>query len=217
MGAERLGSFSTAVDLIRHGETVLTLIDPHARGRDADAFERWLQARLTIAELPRLLLPSCDTRCNELNHDPDDHVVLSELALDPTAPRPTSWWAGWNETLQERHQSGSVLYAGAPAMPQTPGDRRLPAGTRLRRLATTDPAWVTYDGSAQETLYSIIGGPMAGQSLIAVTFGPAPLLPALAGVLIAPDHPPARDANVVVRMLAAGWAAVERGLPYEEA
>lgn len=95
--------------------------------------------------------------------------------------------------------------------------RRLPAGTRLRRLATTDPAWVTYDGRAQETLYSIIGGAMAGQSLIAVTFGPAPLLPALAGVLIAPDHPPAHDANVVVRMLAAGWAAVERGLPYEEA
>ena len=57
---------------------------------------------------------------------------------------------------------------------------------------------------------------MGGRSLTAVTFGPAPLLPALAGVLIATDHPPARDANVVVRMLAAGWAAVERGLPFEE-
>lgn len=29
-------------------------------------------------------------------------------------------------------------------------------------------------------------------------------------------HPPVRDAVVAARLLAAGWAAVERGLPYEE-
>jgi hypothetical protein len=217
MDQDRSGRFSTAVHLIRHGESVLTLIDPRARGRDTDAFEHWLQARLTIAELPRLLLPACDARCNELNHDPDDYVVLSDLAVDRVEPRPASWWAGWNDTLQERHAAGGARYAGAPAMPLTPEGSRLVTGTRLRRLATTDPQWVTYDGSVQETLFGVVGGPMAGLALIAVTFGPASLLPALAGVLIAPDHPPARDANVAVRLLAAGWAAVERGLPYEDA
>lgn len=213
---QRFRTFSATVDLIRRGETVLTLIDPRARGRNADSFERWLQARLSIAALPRLFLPPCDARCHHLNHDPDDHVVLTDLAVDPTTPRPASWWAGWNETLQELHQSGPVLYAGSPSLPLTPADRRMPAGTRLRRLTTTDATWVTYDGSVQESLYHVVTGPMAGSALIAVSFGPAPLLPALAGVLIAPDHPPARDANVVVRMLAAGWAAVERGLPYED-
>jgi hypothetical protein len=49
-----------------------------------------------------------------------------------------------------------------------------------------------------------------------VTFGPAPLLPALAGILVAPDHPPARDPKVAIWLLAAGWSAVERGLPFEE-
>lgn len=213
---QRFRTFSATVDLIRRGETVLTLIDPRARDRNADSFERWLQARLSIAALPRLFLPPCDARCHQLNHDPDDHVVLTDLAVDPTTPRPAAWWAGWNETLQELHQSGPVLYAGSPSLPLTPADRRMPAGTRLRRLATTDATWVTYDGSVQESLYHVITGPMSGSALIAVTFGPAPLLPSLAGALIAPDHPPARDANVVVRMLAAGWAAVERGLPYED-
>lgn len=212
----RFRSFSAAVDLIRRGESVLTLIDPHARDRDAASFERWLQARLTIAELPRLLLPACDARCHELNHDADDHVVLTDLAVDPTTPRPVTWWTGWNETLRELHESGPLVYAGSPALPQTPSDGRLPAGSRLRRLTTTDPAWVAYDGSVQETLFHVLTGPQAGATLVAVTFGPAPLLPALAGILIAPDHPPARDANVAVRMLAAGWAAVERGLPYED-
>jgi hypothetical protein len=213
---KRFGSFSAAVDLIRRGESVLTLIDPQARGRDAATFERWMQARLTIAELPRLLLPACDARCHELNHDADDHVVLTDLAVDPTPPRPVTWWTGWNDTLQELHQSGRLVYAGSPALPQTPPTSRLPAGTRLRRLTTTDPAWVAYDGSVQETLFHVVTGPLAGAALIAATFGPAPLLPALAGVLIAPDHPPAHDANVVIRRLAAGWAAVERGLPYED-
>jgi hypothetical protein len=38
----------------------------------------------------------------------------------------------------------------------------------------------------------------------------------LAGALIAPDHPPVRDPATVRRMLAAGWDAVERALPFEE-
>ena len=42
------------------------------------------------------------------------------------------------------------------------------------------------------------------------------VLPALAGVLLAPDHPPARDPKVAIWLLAAGWSAVERGLPFEE-
>ena len=207
---------SVAVDLIRRGETVLTLIDPGARGRNPDAFSQWLRARLTIAELPRLILPGCDGRCADLAHDPDDFVILSDIALDPAAPRRSSWWGDWNESLEHLHQSGPVWYAGAPAMPVTARDRRLGIGTRLRRITSTDPAWVTYDRTPQETLFHVVDGPAAGASLIAVTFGPAPLLPTLAGVLIAPDHPPVRDARVAIRLLAAGWSAVERGLPYEE-
>ncbi len=195
---------------------MLTLIDPGARDRDPDAFSQWLRARLTIAELPRLILPGCDDRCADLDHDPDEFVILSDVALDPAAPRRASWWADWNESLEQLHQSGPVWYAGAPAMPMTPMHRRLGIGTKLRRVTSTDPAWVAYDRTPQETLYHVVDGPLAGASLIAVTFGPAPLLPTFAGTLIAPDHPPARDARVAIRLLAAGWSAVERGLPYEE-
>lgn len=213
---DRYRTFSIAVDLIRRGETVLTLIDPAARGRDPDAFTQWLSARLMIAELPRLILPDCDVRCPTVDHDPDSFVVLSDLALDATESRGQSWWAGWNETLEREHQSTGPWYAGAPAMPLTPIERRLAAGTRLRRITSTDPFWVAYDGAPLEALYAIQDGPLAGASLVAVTFGPAPLLPALAGVLVASDHPPSRDPQVAIRLLAAGWAAVERGLPFEE-
>ena len=205
-----------AVDLLRHGETVLTLIDPAARDRDPDRFSRWLSARLAIAELPRLLLPRCDRRCAGLPHDPDAFVALSDIALDPTEPRRATWWQGWNDTLDREHQARPMWYAGAPVLPITPLAGRLTAGTRLLRVATTDPFWVTYDATAQETLFRIIDGPRGGDSLIAVTFGPAPLLPALAGVLVAPDHPPVRDRAIAARLLAAGWPIVGRGLPYED-
>ncbi len=207
---------SNAVDLIRRGETVLTLIDPGGQGRDPQAFSQWLRARLTIAELPRLILPDCDIRCAGLAHDPDDFVILSDIALDPAEPRRPSWWADWNDSLDHLHQSGAVWYAGAPALPVTPRNQRLGIGTRLRRVTSTSPAWVAYDRTPQETLFHIVDGAQAGGSLIAVTFGPAPLLPTFAGTLIAPDHPPVRDARIAVRLMAAGWSAVERGLPYEE-
>jgi hypothetical protein len=152
-----------------------------------------------------------------VSHAPERVVVLSDVAIDPTPPRAFSWWSGWNETLERTVQRGPLWYAGAPALPVTPEGGRLSAGTALRRVATTDPYWVAYDGAAQETLYRIGTGPLAGGFVIAVSFGHAPLLPTLAGVLVAPDHPPARDPAVAVRMLAAGWAAVERGLPYEDA
>jgi hypothetical protein len=207
---------SVAADLIRHGETVLSIIDPAARGRDPDTFTQWLSARLMIAELPRLMLPACDDRCSGVSHAPERAVVLSDLAVDPTLPRAFTWWSGWNETLERTVIGHPLWYAGAPALPVTSDDRRLRAGTPLRRVATTDPYWVAYDGAPQETLYRIGDGPLKGGFVIAVTFGHAPLLPALAGTLLAPDHPPARDPAVAVRMLAAGWAAVERGLPHEE-
>jgi hypothetical protein len=212
----RRDSLSRAVDLIRDGETVLSLIDPAASGRDPEAFTSWLQARLTIAELPRVMLPGCDARCEGFEHAPDRFVTIGDMALDPTEPRPQSWWTGWNETLERSHQSRAMWYAGAPAMPVTVTERRLPAGTRLRRLAATDPYWVIYDGAPLEWLMHIEDGPMAGESLVTVTFGHASLLPALAGTLVAPDHPPVRDPRVAIRLLAAGWAAVERGLPYED-
>jgi hypothetical protein len=214
--ADRPESLSKAVDLIREGETVLALIDPAARGRDPASFSAWLQARLTIAELPRVILPGCDERCDMLEHRPDRMIVLSDLALDSTSARSATWWAGWNASLERSHQAGAIWFAGAPAMPLTPPARRLAAGTRLERIAITDPHWVTYDGAAQETLFRIVDGYLAGDSLVVVTFGHAPLLPALAGTLVAPDHPPARDPQIAVRLLAAGWAAVERGLPFEE-
>lgn len=100
-------------------------------------------------------------------------------------------------------------------MPLTPDERRLTSGTRLRRVAiSASPR--SGDGAVQETLFQIIDGAHRGGSLVAVSAGRTPLLPAMAGLLIAPDHPPARDANVALRLLAAGWAAVEHGLPFEE-
>lgn len=215
-GPKPFGRFSAAVDLVRRGETVLTLIDPAARRRDPDAYGTWLRERLTIGELPRLLHRPCDARCETLEHHPDAYVVLSDLALDVARPRRAAWWSSWNETLDAAHQQGRLRYAGSPALPLTPRRHRIAAGTKVRRVTVTDPYWVAYDGSPQETLYAIEEGPLAGASLIAVTFGHGPLLPALAGALIAPDHPPNRDPQVAIRILAAGWAAVERGLPYEE-
>ena len=213
---DRRDALSQAVDLIRDGETVLSLIDPAAEGRDPEAFTAWLQARLTIAELPRVMLPGCDARCGGIEHSADRFATIGDLALDQTDPRPGTWWSAWNETLDRSHQSGPMWYAGAPAMPLTAPTHRLATGTRLRRIAVTDPRWVTYEGAPQEWLLRIEDGPLAGDSLVVVTFGHAPLMPALAGTLVAPDHPPARDPQVAVRILAAGWAAVERGLPYED-
>jgi hypothetical protein len=213
---DRRDALSHAVELIRAGETVLSLIDPAARGRDPEAFTAWLRARLTIAELPRVMLPDCDARCAGVDHAPERLVALSDLALDPADARPATWWQAWNETLDREHQSGPIWFAGSPAMPLTPAGHRLAARTRLRRIATTEPYRVTYDGAPQETLLRIEDGPLEGDSLIIVSFGHAPLLPALAGALVAPEHPPARDPQVAVRLLAAGWAAVERGLPYED-
>lgn len=212
---DRRRALSVALDLIGRGETVLTLIDPSAEEHDPDAYGRWLSARLTIGELPRLMLPPCDGRCAGLVHDPDRFFAMSDLALDLAEPRRSSWWAGWNDTLEALHQSGRVWDAGAPALPHTSSDGRVTTGTRLLRIASTDPRWVTYDGAPQETIYRIMSGPRAGDSLVAITFGPASLLPALAGALIAPDHPPARDPMIAIRLLAAGWSAVERGLPFE--
>jgi hypothetical protein len=212
----RRDALSQAVGFIRDGETVLSLIDPAAHGRDPEVFTAWLQARLTIAELPRVMLPACDARCAGVDHGTDQLVALSPLALDPTDPRPSRWWTSWNASLESEHQSGPIWFAGAPAMPLTPAAHRLEAGTRLRRVATTDPYHVTYDGEPQETLLRIEDGPLAGFSLIVISFGHSPLLPALAGALVVPDHPPARDPQVAARLLAAGWAAVERGLPYED-
>ncbi len=209
-------AYSSAVDRVRDGEEVLAFIDPAAAGRDPADFSIWLSARLTIGELHRLLLPHCDERCRSEPHDPDEFMLLADLALDQTRRRRASWWERWNEALEQEHQTKPMWYAGAPAVPATPPERRLPAGTRLVRVASTDPYWVHYDQLGQETMFRIASGPHEGGRLVAATFGPSPLLPGLAGALIAPNHPPVRDPQVAVKVLAAGWAAVERGLPYEE-
>jgi hypothetical protein len=181
------------------GEELLAVIDPLPDLVARQRLELWLGARATLAELPRLLLPGCDQRCAGLPHDPDRRVALSDLALDPVdaAGRPGPTW-----------------FAGAPAMRMTPTEARLQAGTRLQRLSrsSVDPGSAT----PGQAIYRVIDGRLAGQWLIVVCAGPAPLLPTLASAMIALDHPPALDPAVAVRLLASGWAAVERGLPYED-
>jgi hypothetical protein len=212
---------SAALDRITRGEQVLALIQPHAEQADP-SYSQWLSARLAVAQLPKTGLPACDQRCRGTAHDPSRWVAIADLALDPARPRDPSRWQGWNNTLNDRFAAnrawfglaaGHTWFAGSPANPWS--QEVLTAGTRLRRLTVTDPEFVHYDGAPQETLFRIEDGQYRGDALIAVTFGLSPLLPGLAGVLIAPDHPPARDKAVSVRMLTAGWEAVERGLPYE--
>jgi hypothetical protein len=209
-------AFSIAVDRMRDGEQVVALINPEALATDTGTSSVWLSARLTIGELQRRFLPRCDERCRMVPHDPHAFVVMTDLVLDPTEPRRLTWWEGWTESLQRAQRLQDIWYAGAPALPDSPDDQRLSAGTRLTRLTATDPYWVHYDSLEQEILFRIEDGPHAGDALIAAGFGMSSLLPGLAGALIAPDHPPARDRETGERMLAAGWAAVERGLPFED-
>jgi hypothetical protein len=207
-------AFSIAVDHMRHGEQIVALIDPEAGSADPAGASVWLSSRLAIGELRRSMLPSCDERCTGLSHDPNEFVVLSDLALDTAEARRTDWWEGWNKSLEAEYSAVPTWYAGAPAMPGTGASLRLAAGTALRRVTATDPQLVHHDILGQETLFRVTGGPRAGEAVIAATFGVSPLLPGLAGALLAPDHPPVRDPSVAVRLLVAGWAAVERGLPY---
>lgn len=213
---ETYRAFSVAVDRMRDGEQVVALINPDALGLDPAASSVWLSARLTIGELQRRFLPRCDERCQDVTHDPHAFVVVADLVLDPTEPRRLSWWEAWTDSLQRAQRLQDIWYAGAPVLPDSPDALRLSAGTRLTRLTATHPYWVHYDSVDQEVLYRIDDGPHAGDALIAASFGMSPLLPGLAGALIAPDHPPARDPDTAARMLAAGWAAVERGLPFED-
>ncbi len=208
-------AFSIAIDKMRNREQAVALINPEARKPEVAASNDWLSARLSIGALPQVLLPHCDARCAEVPHDSRSLVVLSDLALDATQPRRSSWWESWNETLQRDLRAVRVWYAGSPLLPDTPPGRQLRAGTRLTRVTTTDPYWVHYDTMYQETLFRIESGRYEGDALIAATFGLSPLLPGLAGTLIAPDHPPVRDPEVAIRLLAAGWASVERGLHFE--
>ena len=208
-------AFSIAIDRMRNREQAVALINPGARRPETAASNDWLSARLSIGALPQVVLPHCDARCAEVPHDSRSLVVLSDLALDATQPRRASWWESWNETLQRDLRKVRVWYAGSPLLPDTPPAHQLRAGTRLMRVTSTDPYWVHYDTMYQETLYRIESGRYEGDALIAASFGLSPLLPGLAGVLIAPDHPPVRDPEVAIRLLAAGWAAVERGLPFE--
>jgi hypothetical protein len=208
-------AFSIAVNRMRQGEQVVALINPDPPRSDPTGSSVWLSTRLSISELQRLLLPDCDQRCAAAPHDPHAWVVVADIALDITERRRRSWWSGWNDSLQRAHRMQRVWYAGAPILPDTPAWRRLRAGTRLTRITVTDPTWVHHDGTDEETLYRIEDGDQAGDALIAASFGLSPLLPGFAGALIAPDHPPTRDTLVATRMLTAGWAAVERGLPYE--
>jgi hypothetical protein len=215
LGGDAYRSFSIAVDQMRRGEQVVALLDPDARRPSAAASNIWLSARLSISELPRVLLPHCDHRCADTEHDARSYLVLGNLALDVAEPRRTSWWESWNDTLQRDLRAARVWYAGSPTLPGTPMRQQLEAGTRLTRITATDPYWVHYDTMDQEVLYRIESGARMGELLIAVSFGLSPLLPGLAGALIAPDHPPVRDPDVATRLLAVGWATVERGLPFE--
>jgi hypothetical protein len=209
------GALSDVVERLRRGEEVLAMFDAAETRSNAASYAEWLSARLTVGELQRLLLPGCDARCQSRFHEPDAFVVLADLALDPAPARPTSWWEDWNAAMERRHQAKPIWFAGAPALGATRDDQRLPLGSELLRITSTDPYWVHYDHVNRETLFQVASGPLEGERVVAVTFGHSALLPGLAGALIVPDHPPARDPAVVDRLLAAGWAAVRRGLPYE--
>ena len=200
---------------MRHGEQVVALIDPEAGSANPIGASVWLSSRLAIAELRRSMLPGCDERCAGRPHDPNQFVVLADLALDTAEARRPDWWEGWNESLEREYAAVPTWYAGAPAMVGTSANLRLHAGTALRRVTVMDPQLVHYDVLGQETLFRITSGTRAGEAVIAATFGVSPLLPGFAGALLASDHPPVRDPAVAVRLLVAGWAAVERGLPYE--
>jgi hypothetical protein len=208
-------ALSPVVERLRQGEEVLALFKAAADGRSAAAHAAWLSARLTIGELQRLLLPGCDERCQSRFHEPDAFVVIADLAVDPAPARPGPWWEDWNAAMQSRHQSRPIWFAGAPAMGATPDAQRLPAGSELIRIASTDPYWVHYDHVSRETLFQVASGPLEGERIVAVTFGHSALLPGFAGALIVPDHPPAHDPAVADHLLVAGWAAVRRGLPHE--
>ena len=214
-GGDVYRSFSIAVEQMRRGEQVVALLDPEAPRPDATSSSMWLSARLSISELPRVLLPRCDDRCREVPHNAGAFVLLGNLALDVAEPRRTSWWESWNDTLQRDLRAERVWYAGSPTLPETPMASQLEAGTRLKRVTATDPYWVHYDTMDQEVLYRIESGARRGEMLIAVSFGLSPLLPGMAGALIAPDHPPVRDPAVAKRLLAVGWSTVERGIPFE--
>ena len=201
---------------MRQGEQVVALVDTAAGSANPLGSSVWLSSRLSIAELPRTMLPPCDARCAGRAHDPNEFVALADLALDAAEPRQAGWWDGWNRSLEQQYAAIPTWYAGAPALIGTPDELRLRAGTRLERVTVTEPRLVHHDVHGQETLFRIGSGPRAGEALIAVTFGLSALMPGLAGTLIAADHPPVRDPAVAVRMLVAGWVAVERGLPYEK-
>src|SRR5437667_518390 len=208
-------ALSGVVERLRQGEEVLAVFDTSGLRRNATDYATWLSARLTIGELQRLLLPGCDERCQSRFHEPHAFVVLADLALDPAPARPAPWWEDWNAAMERRHQAKPIWFAEAPAMGDTPEDTRLPAGSELLRVTSTDPYWVPYDHVSRETLFEVASGPLEGERLIAVTFGHSALLPGFAGELIVPDHPPSRDPAVADQLLAAGWAAVRRGLPCE--
>jgi hypothetical protein len=209
-------AFSIAVDQMRQRQQGMAPVSPPMRQPDPAASSEWLSARLSIGALPQVLLPNCDERCAGVVHDAHAYVVLADLALDAIQPRRSSWWQAWNEGLQRDLVGVRIWYAGSPLLPDTSPDRQLRAGTRLMHVTSTDPYWVHYDTMYQETLFRVESGPHEGNALVVASFGLSPLLPGLAGALIALDHPPVHDPGVAIRLLAAGWAAVERGLPHEE-
>jgi hypothetical protein len=176
----------------------------------------WVAERLVIESLPDAW-PTCDRRC-ELHHDPAAFVALVDLEVAPARPSRDGgiWW--WDQPRGTTIEREPLWKATRPATEHTPTQARLLRITRLRPIARTDETWDIVAAPAwleHEVLYEILDGPLAGGQLIAVGSGPSDLLAGLAGKMIAPDHPPARDASAAEERLAAVAGALRRGLPLE--
>ena len=161
-----IATFSIAVDLIRRGETVLTLIDPAARGRDPDAFTQWLSARLMIAELPRLIAPRLRRPLRRSRPRSRRASSFSAtIALDETEPRGADVVGRLERDARAAASIQRHLVRGRArhAAHAEPSDGSRP-GRGLRRIASTDPLLGRVRRrTALETLFTIDDGPLRGR------------------------------------------------------
>jgi hypothetical protein len=147
--------------------------------------------------------PACDDRCGGRRpHDRDLRVVLADLNVVQTHRRDGGWWHCGVKTEIEREPEWEAV---GPATAETPAEARLPRLTRLRCIATTDCSWGAICHPLTpvfEDLHEILDGPFAGGQLVTVRYRPSDIDSGLAGKLVVPDHPPARDPGAADRRLA---------------
>jgi hypothetical protein len=158
-------------------------------------------ARSALDRLGERLLP-CDARC-EQPHDPDTHLSIAPLHLVAVETHP----------LVDAQTTTDAEPVSAWRAERLGG--ALAEGTRLLRLAATDPYRIRHDTLPEETLFRITSGPFRDDLLLVSTYGPSGFAEAVAGVAVVPDHPPAHDAALVRRLLAYALEIQHRGERYQ--